>query len=60
LKSAPDRGGELKRSSGPVQGTPPLAVFFEGPGAGQPADTVTVWVFATKGCGILSFSSGQL
>ncbi len=62
LKSAPDQGGELQTLiRARFKGTPAyLAVFFEGPGASQPADTVTVWVFATKGCGILSFSSGQL
>ena len=32
----------------------------EGPGAGQPADTVTVWVFAHDGLQDPSFSSAQL
>jgi hypothetical protein len=61
-KSAPDQGGDLQSLiRARFQGTPAyLAVFFEGPGAGQPADTVTVWVFAIDDCHILSFSSAQL
>jgi anti-sigma factor RsiW len=31
-----------------------FAVFLEGPGAGQPADRVVVWVVARNGCQILS------
>jgi hypothetical protein len=31
-----------------------IAVFLEGPGAGQPPDSAVVWVIATKGCSILS------
>jgi hypothetical protein len=27
-----------------------LAVFLESPGAGQPPDTVVVWVVSTEGC----------
>jgi hypothetical protein len=61
-QSAPDQGGlvqSLIRAR--FQGIPAyLAVFFDGPGAGQPADTVTVWAFATDDCRILSFSSAQL
>ena len=62
VKSAPDQGGELQSLiRARFKGTPAyLAVFMEGPGAGQPADTVTVWVFATTDCRILSFSSAQL
>ena len=61
-KSAPDQGGELQTLiRARFKGTPAyLAVFTEGPGAGQPADTVTVWVLATTDCRILSFSSAQL
>lgn len=61
-KSAPDQGGVVQRLiRARFQGTPAyLAVFLEGPGAGQPADTVTVWVFASDDCRILSFSSAQL
>jgi hypothetical protein len=60
--SAPDQGGEIQSLiRARFQGTPAyLAVFLEGPGAGQPADTVTVWVFATDDCRILSSSFGQL
>jgi anti-sigma factor RsiW len=62
VKSAPDQPGELQSLiRARFQGTPAyLAVFLEGPGAGQPADAVTVWVFATTDCRILSFSSAQL
>jgi hypothetical protein len=62
VKSAPDQGGELQALiRARFKGTPAyLAVFTEGPGAGQPADTVTVWVFGTTDCRILSFSSAQL
>jgi len=62
VKSAPDQGGELQTLiRARFKGTPAyLAVFTEGPGAGQPADTVTVWVLATTDCRILSFSSAQL
>jgi len=43
------------------EGTPAyLAVFTEGPGAGQPADTAIIWVFATDDCRILSSSFAQL
>ena len=62
VTSAPDQGGELQTLiRARFKGTPAyLAVFTEGPGAGQPADTVTVWVLATTDCRILSFSSAQL
>ncbi len=62
VKSAPNQKGELQTLiRARFKGTPAyLAVFTEGPGAGQPADTVTVWVFGTTDCGILSFSSAQL
>ena len=40
------------------QGTPAyFAVFIEGPGAEQPADTVVVWVVATDDCRILTLVS---
>ena len=62
VQSAPDEKGDLIRLiRARFEGTPAyLAVFMDGPGANQPADTVTVWVFATDDCRILSFSSGQL
>jgi hypothetical protein len=34
-----------------------FAVFLQGPGAGQPADTVSVWVVAKRDCRILTFAS---
>ena len=62
VRSAPDEHGDLQSLiRARFKGTPAyLAVFAEGPGAGQPADAVTVWVFATRDCRILSFSSAQL
>jgi hypothetical protein len=62
VKSAPNQGGALQTLiRARFKGTPAyLAVFTEGPGAGQPADTVTVWVLGTTDCRILSFSSARL
>jgi putative zinc finger protein len=62
LQSAPKDPGDLRRLiRARFEGMPAyLAVFTDGPGANQPADTVTVWVFATDDCSILSFSSGRL
>ena len=34
-----------------------LAVFEQGPGAGQPADRITVWVLAKEDCSILLLAS---
>jgi hypothetical protein len=62
VKSAPDETGQLTRLiKARFQGTPAyLAVFLEGPGADQPPDAVSVWVFATDGCAILSYSYAPL
>jgi hypothetical protein len=62
VKSAPDETGLLTRLiKARFQGTPAyLAVFLEGPGADQPPDAVSVWVFATDGCAILSYSYSPL
>ena len=62
VKSAPRETGQPTRLiSARFQGTPAyLAVFLEGPGAGQPPDSVVVWVFAAKDCAILSFSNARL
>ena len=62
VRSAPDETGDLKRLiRARFEGTPAyLAVFTEGPGAGQPADTAIIWVFATDDCRILSSSFAQL
>lgn len=61
-RSAPDEVGELQSLiRARFKSTPAyLAVFLESPGAGRPADAVTVWVFAARDCRILSFSSAQL
>jgi anti-sigma factor RsiW len=62
VQSAPGETGDLKRLiRARFEGTPAyLAVFTEGPGAGQPADTAIIWVFATDDCRILSSSLAQL
>ena len=62
VRSAPDEIGELQRLiRARFDGTPAyLAVFTEGPGAGQPADTAIIWVFATDDCRILSSSFAKL
>lgn len=62
VRSAPDETGDLKRLiRARFEGTPAyLAVFTEGPGAGQPADRAIIWVFATDDCRILSSSFAQL
>jgi hypothetical protein len=62
VQSAPEESGHLQSIiRARFEGTPAyLAVFFEGPGAGQPDDSVTVWVFSTDDCSIISFSSGPL
>jgi hypothetical protein len=61
-RSAPDATGQLTRLiRARFQGTPAyLALFLDGPGAGQPADTVIVWVFAIDDCRILSSSQAKL
>jgi hypothetical protein len=61
-ESVPDETGRLQSLiRARFEGTPAyLALFLEGPGAGQPDDSVTVWVLATEDCRILSFSSAQL
>jgi hypothetical protein len=56
LSSAvPNTGGELVRLiRARFEGTPAfIGVYLEGPGAGQPPDTVRVWVVSVKGCAIL-------
>lgn len=37
-----------------------IAVYLEGPGAGQPPDTVAVWAASSKDCTILSFASARI
>jgi anti-sigma factor RsiW len=62
VQSAPEETGDLKRLiRARFEGTPAyLALFTEGPGAGQPADRAIIWVFATDDCRILSSSLAQL
>jgi anti-sigma factor RsiW len=62
IRSAPGETGTLQRLiRARFEGTPAyFAVFTEGPGAGQPADTAVIWVFATDDCRILSSSLAQL
>ncbi len=62
VRSAPKEAGQLIRLiRARFQGSPAyLAVFLEGPGADQPADAVSIWVFSTSDCAILSFSHAQL
>jgi anti-sigma factor RsiW len=43
------------------EGTPAyIAVFAEGPGAGQPPDHVVVWVVATEDCRVLTSASQRI
>ena len=37
-----------------------IAVYLEGPGAGQPPDTVAVWAASSKDCTILSFAWARI
>jgi len=62
VRSAPDENGQLVRLvKARFEGVPAyLAVFLEGPGAGQPADAVSIWVFSAADCSILSYSNARL
>lgn len=61
-KSATQERGQLTRLiQAKFHGVPAfIAAFLEGPGANQPPDSVTIWVFSTKGCAILSSSFARL
>jgi hypothetical protein len=37
-----------------------IAVYLEGPGAGEPADTISVWAASSKDCTVLSFASARI
>jgi hypothetical protein len=37
-----------------------IAIYLEGPGANEPADTAAVWVAAKNDCSILSFASARI
>ena len=55
----PGRPVRLVKAS--FQGTPAyLGYVLEGPGAGQPADTVSIWVVSAKDCSVLSLTSAAL
>jgi hypothetical protein len=62
VRSASDDSGQLIRLiRARFEGTPAyFAVFLEGPGAEQPADGVSIWVFSAEDCSILSYSSARL
>lgn len=61
-RSAPKEQGQLTRLiQAKFEGTPAfIAAFLEGPGANQPPDSVTIWVFSTKSCAIISSSFARL
>jgi predicted anti-sigma-YlaC factor YlaD len=61
-KATPAENGTLIRLiRARFEGTPAyIAVFLEGPGAGQPPDSVAVWVVSAKGCTILSSGYAKL
>jgi hypothetical protein len=37
-----------------------IAVYLEGPGAGEPPDAATVWAASTEDCAVLSFASADI
>ncbi|HJQ72781.1 MAG TPA: zf-HC2 domain-containing protein [Actinomycetota bacterium] len=37
-----------------------IAVYLEGPGAGEPPDTVAVWAASSKDCTVLSYASARI
>jgi Putative zinc-finger len=37
-----------------------IAVYLEGPGAGEPPDTVAVWAASSRDCTVLSFASARI
>ena len=37
-----------------------IAVYLEGPGAGEPPDTAAVWAASSKDCSVLSFASARI
>ena len=37
-----------------------IAVYLEGPGAGEPPDTVAVWAASADDCAVLSFASARI
>ncbi|HEY7659718.1 MAG TPA: zf-HC2 domain-containing protein [Actinomycetota bacterium] len=56
-----EEAGLIRLIRAEYRGTPAyLAVYAEGPGAGQPADRIAVWVVATTDCRILTLASLRL
>ena len=37
-----------------------IAVYLEGPGAGEPPDTATVWAASSESCMVLSFAEARI
>jgi Putative zinc-finger len=62
LSAVPNTGGQLVRLiRARFEGTPAfIGVYLEGPGAGQPPDTVRVWVVSVKGCAILNSTEASI
>jgi putative zinc finger protein len=60
--AAPEAGGDLQRLiQARFQSAPAyLAVFLEGPGAGQPIDKVAIWVVSKSDCSILAFTQAKI
>jgi len=61
-RAFPGFPGEIVRiGQARFEGTPAfLGYVIEGPGAGTPADTASIWVAAVEDCSILSYSSASL
>ena len=54
-------GTPVRLVSASFQGQPAyLAYILESPGAGQPTDTVTIWVASSKGCASLALTSAAV
>jgi hypothetical protein len=60
--AVPNPEGELVRLiRARFEGTPAfIGVYLEGPGAGQPPDTVRVWVVSARGCSILTYTGAAI
>jgi hypothetical protein len=55
------RGKLLQLIRARFEGEPAyLAVYIEGPGAGQAADTAVVWVASAERCSVLSFAQARI
>jgi Putative zinc-finger len=60
--AVPNPEGQLVRViRARFEGTPAfIGVYLEGPGAGQPPDTVRVWVVSARGCSILTYTGAAI